>query len=106
MLDFLKKIFTPAASPDFAEMLSGGKGVIVDVRSRGEYQTGCIAGSLNIPVNELEKNLSKLKDKQAPIICCCASGMRSGQARTILIKNGYTNVYNGGGWRQLMTRIS
>jgi rhodanese-related sulfurtransferase len=44
--------------------------------------------------------MSKLK-KDNPVITCCASGMRSGQAKTMLQANGFKEVYNAGSWYNL-----
>ncbi len=79
--------------------------VILDVRSKNEYAGGHIKGSINIPVDQLSHNLEKLKDKNKPIITCCASGVRSASAMRILKANGYTNVQNGGGWTSLKNKI-
>jgi rhodanese-related sulfurtransferase len=79
--------------------------VILDVRSKGEYAGGHIKGSMNIPVDQLSGNLSKLKDKNNPIITYCASGMRSASAKSILKSNGYTEVHNGGSWYSLKNKI-
>ena len=85
-------------------MLDNG-GIIVDVRSSGEFFGGHIDGSLNIPLGELTTKLDYLKDKNQPIITCCASGMRSAAAAKLLKANGYTEVVNGGGWASLKTKI-
>lgn len=89
---------------DYAALLKEGA-VILDVRSKSEYDGGHIKNSVNIPVDQLQKNLSKLKDKNKPIITCCASGMRSASAKSILQNNGYKNVHNGGGWSSLNNKI-
>jgi phage shock protein E len=81
------------------ELLKDGA-VIVDVRSKGEYASGHLKKSINIPLDSLKSNLGKLK-KDKPVITCCASGMRSGSARGILKSNGFTEVVNGGGWTSL-----
>lgn len=88
---------------DYADLVKQGA-VIVDVRSKSEYAGGHIKSSLNIPVDQLEKNLSKLS-KDETIITCCASGMRSASAKSILQNNGYKNVHNGGGWMSLNNKI-
>jgi rhodanese-related sulfurtransferase len=49
--------------------------------------------------------LGKLKDKNKPIITCCASWMRSASAKSILTSNGYTQVYNGSGWYGLQNKL-
>ena len=79
--------------------------IIVDVRSPAEFSGGNIENSLNIPVGELMNNLEYLKDKNQTIITCCASGMRSGAAKQLLVAKGYTHVINGGGWRSLNSKI-
>lgn len=57
----------------------GPKAYLVDVRDASEVKSGAITGSVNIPVDELEKNLDKLpKDK--PVIFVCGTGARSGEA--------------------------
>ena len=104
MMETLRKIFGLGPSPDFEQLVKGGA-VILDVRTKTEYDSGNIKGSINISVDQLKANLHKLKDKQRPIITCCASGMRSRTARGILESQGYTNVHNGGSWIGLQKRI-
>lgn len=103
MLEAIKNLFG-LEKTDFAELIKEGA-VILDVRSKSEYAGGHIPNSLNIPVDQLPQNLSSLKDKNKTIITCCASGMRSASAKAILKNNGYTNVYNGGGWMGLNNKI-
>ncbi len=102
MLEAIKSLFGMDKT-DYADLVKQGA-VIVDVRSRNEYSVGHIKNSLNIPVDELEKNLSELS-KDKVIITCCASGIRSASAKNILQNNGYKNVQNGGGWISLNKKI-
>jgi phage shock protein E len=104
MFETLKKLFTPAPSVNYADLVKNGA-IILDVRSKGEYQGGHIKGSINIPVDALGANLNQLKDKNKTIITCCASGMRSASAKSLLISKGFTNVHNGGGWSSLKNKI-
>jgi phage shock protein E len=104
MFDSLKKLFSPVKT-DYTRMVSDGA-IILDVRSKGEYEGGHIKGSVNIPVNKLTENLNKLKSKSKPIITCCASGMRSASAKGILESNGYTKVINGGSWQSLEKKLN
>ena len=104
MLQTLKKLFGLSPSVNYAELVKNGA-IILDVRSKGEYAVGHIKGSLNISVDTLKNNLTKLKDKNKTIITCCASGMRSASAKSILKANGYSQVYNGGGWSSLQNKI-
>jgi phage shock protein E len=90
-------------SADFAQLVKDGA-VILDVRTPGEYAGGHIEGSKNIPLQSIQQNLSKIpKDKV--IITCCASGMRSGSAKSILLSSGFKEVHNGGGWMSLKGKI-
>lgn len=104
MLQMIRNMFGLGKQTDYSQLIKQGA-IILDVRSRGEFASGHIKNSINIPVDQLVNNLSKLKDKNKCIICCCASGMRSGTARRILEANGYIAVFNGGGWQQLQNKI-
>lgn len=103
MLNTLKNILGFGPKTDYAALLQNGA-VIVDVRTKGEFQGGHIKGAINIPLQSLESNLSKIK-KDKPVITCCASGMRSASAKSILKSKGYAEVYNGGGWMSLQNKI-
>jgi phage shock protein E len=104
MIQFLRKLFGLGPATDYAQLVAEGA-IIVDVRSKGEFASGHIEGSINIPVDALASNLNKLKDKNKVIITCCASGMRSAAAKGILKSNGYATVFNGGGWGSLDRKL-
>jgi rhodanese-related sulfurtransferase len=104
MIQLLKNIFGIGNKVDYKELLQNGA-QIIDVRTKAEYQQGHIKNSINIPLNNLSSQHSKLK-KDKPIITCCASGMRSAQGKSMLKGNGFTEVYNGGGWMSLQNKIS
>lgn len=104
MINTLKKLFGIGPGVNYAELVKNGA-TILDVRSKSEYAGGHIKGSINISVDTLRNNLGKLKDKDKPIITCCASGMRSASAKSILTSNGFTQVYNGGGWYSLQNKL-
>jgi len=104
MINTLKKLFGIGPAVNYAELVKNGA-IILDVRSKAEFNGGHIKGAINISVETLGNNLAKLKDKNKPIITCCASGMRSASAKGILAANGYTQVYNGGGWYSLQNKL-
>jgi len=104
MLSSIKKILGIGPKVVFSELVKEGA-IILDVRTKGEYGSGHIRGSVNIPVEQLSKNLNKFKDKKRPIITCCESGMRSSSAKGILTSNGFTNVHNGGRWLSLNNKL-
>lgn len=103
MITFLKKILGVGPATNYAELMQQSA-VILDVRSPAEFKQGHIKGALNMPLNELEKLVSKIK-KDSIVITCCASGMRSASAKNILKNSGYEKVYNGGNWSSLNNKI-
>jgi len=103
MISFIKQLFGSGTTVNLAELIKNGA-TIIDVRSKSEFDSGHIEGSLNIPLDILKNNLSRFK-KDKVIITCCASGMRSASAKNILTSNGFQEVYNGGGWRGLQNKI-
>jgi len=70
---------------------------IVDVRSYEEFMGGHVVNSINIPVGEIQERMPELENLKQPLILCCASGNRSGQAQHYLSQNGI-DCYNGGSW--------
>jgi len=104
MFQLIKQLFGLGPATDYSQLVKNGA-IILDVRSTGEYAGGHIKGSINIPVDQLRNNLAKLKDKKKPIITCCASGMRSSSAKSILLNAGYEDVHNGGGWTGLQGKL-
>ena len=103
MIATLKKLFGVGPAVDLGALIANGA-TIVDVRTSGEYASGHIKGSLNIPLAALGSQMSKLK-KDKPVITCCASGMRSSSAKAMLKSNGFTEVHNGGSWYSLQSKI-
>lgn len=104
MISKLKALLGIKPAPNYSQLLKEG-GVIIDVRSAAEFKGGHIKGSKNMPLQTLTANLNKLKNKDKPVITCCASGMRSASAKNLLKSKGFTQVYNGGGWSSLNNKI-
>jgi len=103
MLGFLKKIFG-GTSVNYKELVSNGA-IIVDVRSPGEYKAGHIPGSKNFPLDNIRSKVAELKKINKPVITVCRSGARSGMAKSILQSAGI-EVYNGGPWTSLKSKIA
>ena len=80
------------------EIIKNNEGTIVDVRTIGEFMGGNVAGSKNIPLNEIPSRMDEIKALKMPLVLCCASGNRSGQATAFLKAQG-VECYNGGSWR-------
>ena len=97
MIQKIKNLLGIGPKVDLGELIAKGA-TILDVRTRGEYASGHVKGSVNVPLDQLSSYFPKIKSKEQPIITCCASGMRSASAKSILKSNGFTNVHNAGPW--------
>lgn len=80
------------------ELINNPNATIVDVRSEGEFAGGHVEGSINIPLDTVPNRIEGFKNMSKPLIMCCLSGGRSGQAVGFLQQNGVEEIYNGGGW--------
>ncbi|MFM2305746.1 MAG: hypothetical protein RLZZ367_415 [Bacteroidota bacterium] len=76
---------------------------VVDVRTPGEFMGGHVAGSINIPLQEIQERLDEIKALPQPIVLCCASGNRSGQA-TYFLKQQGIDCSNGGSWLEVNSK--
>jgi phage shock protein E len=99
MIDALKKLFGAGPTLDLGDKIKGGA-IIIDIRSKGEIESGHLKSSKNIPLHQLPSHLLRL-DKNKAIITCCASGMRSGSAKSLLLSNGFEDLHNGGSWNSI-----
>lgn len=102
MFSFIKKLFGP--STDLKQILADGA-IVLDVRTKSEFDAGHIQGSKHIPLDSLRPKLDQIKKLNKPVITVCRSGNRSAMAKTILKNNGI-EVYNGGGWLNLKNKYS
>lgn len=72
--------------------------VILDTRTREEYEESHIPGAILIPHDEiLEKAEGVLTDKNQLILVYCRSGRRSKLAAEDLVRLGYTDIREFGG---------
>lgn len=78
--------------------------IIIDVRTRGEFQGGAYPGAVNIELDQLASKVNELGDKARDITLYCASGARSAYGQRMLQQMGFTNVKNGGGLMHMMMR--
>lgn len=83
-----------------AELVKDSGTIIVDVRTPEEFMGGNVVNSINIPLQELPHRFNEL-NKEDNIVLCCASGGRSGIATQLLQGQGFSSVYNGGGWTEV-----
>jgi rhodanese-related sulfurtransferase len=94
---FLKKLFGNSNKKNMVKDYLGKKAVVIDVRTPAEFDSGHYNNSKNIPLHLISSRIQQIKSFNKPIIVCCASGMRSGQAKSILERNGI-EVINAGSW--------
>lgn len=98
-MNILQQLFGGGPQVDLKAKIEEGA-FLVDVRTPGEYSSGHVKGSVNIPLDSVTQQIAQFKDKKN-IIVFCRSGNRSGQAKMILEQNGFTNVVNGGTWQDV-----
>ena len=84
-------------------LMNREKASVIDVSEPGEYATGHIVGSRNVPIGRLEVAPELPKNKTLPLILVCATGKRAARAAKALEAKGYTKtvVLAGGlaGWK-------
>jgi len=74
------------------------KYLLLDVRTREEYDAGHLKGAVLIPHNTIRDQINNVaSNKEAPIFVYCRSGHRASVAQQALIAIGYTQVVNLGG---------
>ncbi len=91
-------------SDEIAELIQNGA-VIIDVRTPSEYKENHLKDSINIPLDQIEKQIRKIRASNSPVIACCRSGYRSGIAVTKLKQRGI-EAYNGGRWESVQKIIN
>ncbi len=64
----------------------------LDVRTQAEYDQGHIAGSVLIPIDQLQKRLNEVPRDQAVVLVVCRAGAQNSDATAILRQAGYSHV--------------
>ena len=82
------------------------KVIVIDVRSKEEWDTGHVEQAVHIPHTEIVDRISDVTDdKDTKIVVYCKVGGRAGIAKTALEEIGFTNVENGGGFDDVKERF-
>ena len=67
--------------------------IILDVRTKEEYDSGHLESAVLIPVDDLEARYGEIV-KNKPLIVYCKSGRRSAKATVILVGKDFSPVYD------------
>lgn len=92
------------STEEFQEKVKNTPGVVIDVRTLKEYNQGHLAvvdNHLNLLNGDFEASLDSL-DKDETYYLYCRTGNRSGQAAELMVNNGFSSVYNIGGFQDLV----
>lgn len=85
-------------TPQEALSMMQDHAIILDVRTKAEYEEGHIPNAVLLTDTEIKSKAEELlPDKQSTILVYCRSGRRSAEAAKELVQMGYTNVYDFGG---------
>ena len=102
-MGLLKFIFG-AKKQEVQNYLNDGA-IILDVRTRSEWNNGHIKNAMHIPLDQLKHRHPEVSKLNKPVVVVCETGVRSGSA-TRFLKLKSINAVNGGGWKSLNERIS
>lgn len=113
--DSAEPVAVPATGPMRSTSEGADSGVVVavpqqrllhlDVRTPAEYDAGHVAGTLHIPLDELEQRWQELASyRDQHIIVYCRTGRRSAAAIELLRSRGFDHLENGGGVAQMAAR--
>lgn len=95
---------TRITAAEFQDQIDKQPGVVIDVRTQDEYNQGHVASvdyNLDLLNGDFESSLDSL-DKDKTYYLYCRTGNRSGQAADLMKQNGFENVYNIGGFQDLV----
>ncbi len=95
-MGFFSKLFKLPDKNDMRDKINNGA-LLLDVRTKEEYNAGHVEGSVNIPVSDLVGDIVMVS-KDNMIIAVCESGIRSAHAVRLLNDSGF-KAYNGGSWK-------
>jgi len=87
-----------------ADVQAGDGPIILDVRTPMEFAMGAYPGAVNVGLDNLAQWAQTIEDKDRKVIIYCASGARSSYGARILHQYGFTQVENGGGLHDMMSR--
>ncbi len=94
----VKTQYVKISPAEAKEIMDNEESIVLDVRTKDEYDQGHIEGAVLLPVDEISAKAEEvLEDKSTKILVYCRSGNRSATAAKTLIEMGYENVLDFGG---------
>lgn len=95
VIEYTAASYTELSAEQTYRLLQNTNPLILDVRTRGEFERGYLQGAYLLPVQVLQQNISQLeKYKNQDILIYCATGNRSTVASRLLIESGFKKIYN------------
>jgi phage shock protein E len=89
-----------------ANLLKDPKRLVIDVRTKPEFEQGHVPGSVNLPLHKIREIHGVVgADKSRAVVLYCRSGARSGRAKQLMRKWGYTRVINAGTVSQMASAM-
>lgn len=103
--EFMQSNNSETITPDQAvSFINHEHGVVIDVRTPAEFETGHILHAINVDSTEPDSKFKKLnKYAHKPVILVCARGRRSAQCLERMKSQGFTRLYTLGGGLQSWT---
>lgn len=106
-LPLLLSLFGCRADEKSPSPVPASDAILIDVRSVEEFNAGYVEGAVNIPLDVIDSEISKVvPDKNTPVQLYCRSGRRSGMAMEKMRQKGYTNVSNLGGYKEAQQKLN
>ncbi len=94
VLVYSPSAMTPKELSEKARQLVAAGAVLLDVRTPEEFRQGHPDPARNIPVQELPQRLAEVGPPGTKVVVYCASGGRSAMAASLLVRNGYPDVFD------------
>ena len=79
--------------------------MIIDIRTAAEFDRGKVRDSINIPVDRININLTRIVEMSGPIIVCSDSDSENQRVIDVLKANGVKEIYNGGNWTKIARMV-
>ncbi len=99
MMNWIMKALGAGDAQEAKKFIEQGS-TVIDVRTKAEFDSGHLEGSIHIPLDQIEARINEIEKMKQPIVTCCRSGARSGSAARIL-NNAGIKAMNGGPWNGL-----